>query len=272
MNALSAPEIEQLVESIKNKKKYSQIDEGLIRDVVRLESEKGRKHKEIEKAVLAKLHQVGAAYFAQIPDYAGWLTELERLPDDLQAQPTRDYCLRLMQSHHSTQERLFILQDFFMTTLASIQPVASILDLACGLNPLALPWMPVQRDIAYYGCDIFRDMTDYLQSFARYFHLAGDFRTCNIFTDTFSQPVQVAFLLKTLPCLEQVYKGFAAELLARIPAQYILVSYPISSLSGKGKGMRETYTQQFETLMAQTGWPFEPFTFTHEIAFLVHKG
>jgi len=271
MNRSSPRELETLVRFVLAKKKYSQIDRGLIAAIVNQELSKGRKDKETRKAILGKLHQIGCVYFEQQPAYKKWETALSNLPDDLQAQVTRDFCIRLMQQHHSTHERLYILQDFFQQTLAPIQPIPSILDLACGLNPLALPWMPIKRNVQYYGCDIFNDMTQFLQQFATHFHLAGEFTTCNIFDSSFSTRVKVAFLLKPLPCLEQIQKGFAPALLRKIPAEFILISYPISSLSGRSKGMKETYSMQFKSLIETLGWTYQSFSFSSEIAFLVEK-
>jgi len=271
MRKKNSQEIEKTIAFVLNKKKYQQIDTGLIREIVEQETSKGRKPKDTEKAILGKLHQIGAAYFEQSPDYAGWESSLSSLPDDLQAPATRAYCIALMAHHHSTHERQYILEDFFQETLAAIQPISSILDLACGLNPLALPWMPIERHVQYYGCDIFRDMVDFLQTFAIHFHIQGHFDTCNVFDLQFPQKAKVAFLLKTLPCLEQVEKGFAPDLLRSIPAEFILVSYPVSSLSGKNKGMQETYTEQFMELMEGLKWPFQSFTFSSEIAFLIEK-
>ena len=73
---------------------------------------------------------------------------LGSLPTDLHNPQVKDFCLERMRGHASTQERLPILEEFFQTTLASIAPVESVLDLACGLNPLALPWMPLTASCA----------------------------------------------------------------------------------------------------------------------------
>ncbi len=97
------------------------------------------------------------------------------------------------------------------------------------------------------------------------------FSSCNLLGADFNQHVKVALLLKTIPCLEQVEKGFAERLLRAIPADHILISYPISSLSGKLKGMRENYTDQFMQLITASGWPYERFEFSTELAFLVKK-
>ncbi len=260
-----------LVHKVLEKPKYQHIHQGLIETVSTAELTKGRKKKETQKAVLSKLHQIGAAYFSQKPDYEEWRNELASLPDDVHSDRTKVYCVKVMESHYSTDERLPILNDFYQQILNPIRPIPSILDLACGLNPLALPWMPIDDETQYYGCDIFADMIDFLNIFAAHFGIQAKFETCNLLDANFNTSVKIAFLLKTTPCLEQLRKGFILQLLDAIPAEYILFSYPMSSLSGKSKGMRENYADQFTSIISNKSWEYERFEFSSELAFLVKK-
>ncbi len=263
--------MKDLVREVLEKPKYQHIHKGLIETVAMAELAKGRKKKETQKAVLSKLHQVGAAYFSQKPDYEKWRNELASLPDDIHSDQAKAYCIKVMESHYSTDERLLILTDFYQQILNSIKPIPSILDLACGLNPLALPWMPIDDETRYYGCDIFTDMIDFLNIFTAHFGIHAKFETCNLLDATFNTSAKIAFLLKTIPCLEQLKKGFIPQLLDAIPVEYILFSYPISSLSGKSKGMRENYTNQFTLINSSRSWEYERFEFSSELAFLIKK-
>ena len=263
--------VEDVVRRVLEKPKYQHIHRGLIESIAAAELAKGRKKKETQKAILSKLHRIGSAYFLQKQDYEGWVNELALLTDDIHSDQAKAYCAKLMKSHYSTDERLPILNRFYSQILDSIQPIPSILDLACGLNPLALPWMPVDDEIEYYGCDIFTDMINFLNAFAVHFGIHAKFEACNLLDASFETPAKIAFLLKTTPCLEQLRKGFISQLLNAIPAEYVLFSYPISSLSGKSKGMRENYTNQFTTMISSTNWEYEQFEFSSELAFLVKK-
>ncbi|MDO9546850.1 MAG: hypothetical protein Q7J07_08915 [Pelolinea sp.] len=271
MGSADESSLETLIEYVLEKPKYNQINRGLIESIARTELAKGRKPKETRKAVLSKLHQVGTAYFSQKHEYGRWESTLASLPTDIHSTEVKDFCTDVMRAHYSTDERLPILEDLYQTILSTIQPIPSVLDLACGLNPLALPWMPVEEDVQYTGCDIFADMIEFLNTFGAHFGLQTEFRSCNLLNAHFDQHAKVAFLLKTIPCLEQVEKGFAERLLDAIPADYILISYPISSLSGKLKGMQENYTDQFAQLIAGFDWTYERFEFSTELAFLVKK-
>jgi 16S rRNA (guanine(1405)-N(7))-methyltransferase len=263
--------IQAVVSAVLQKAKYQSIQPDLVARLAEREIVKGRKPKAAVKEVSAKLHQIGAAYFKLAPQYPQWSAELESLPQDAGHEDVRAFCLRVMQAHSSTAERLPILEDFYAETLAAIAPVETVFDLACGLNPLALPWMPLSKEAHYTGCDIFSDLVAFDNAFLNHFGFQSNLTLGDIFHYAFHQPVQVALLLKSLPCLEQLEKGGSAALLEAIPAESLLVSYPIHSLGGKSKGMRQTYAAQFEALTSAKPWKVTRFDFPSELAFLVQK-
>jgi len=265
------PKIAEVVEAILKKSKYHAIQPGLIEALADEELAKGRRLREAIKEVSARLHQAGAAYFNAAPDYAAWKAKLAGLPHDMTSPQVKEFCLKAMQTHSSTRERLPILEDFFNTILASLAPVESVLDLACGLNPLAMPWMPLANNVRYSGCDIFSDMTGFLGQFSSHIGVNASFKPCDLTRPNFTQHASVAFLLKTLPCLEQLHKGISLRLLDAVPADHLLISYPIRSLGGRAKGMGKTYEAQFEKLAANRNWQVERFEFKTELAFLVKK-
>ena len=258
-------------DAVINKSKYSQIAPRLVEAIARKELEKGRSIKKAIKETAGKLHQAAAGYFPRKVNYSHLIKELIRLPADLEAPESKRFCLHAMEAHSSTRERLPILETFFRETLASIAPVRSILDLGCGMNPMALAWMPVSENPAYYGCDIFQDLVGFLEQFRGHFKTRGMFSVCNLLDLHFTNQAQVGFLLKTLTCLEQLEKDIAGKLLETVPCEYLLVSYPVKSMGGRGKGMRKNYEEQFIELTAGKGWRVTRFEFTDELAFLVKK-
>ena len=176
-----------------------------------------------------------------------------------------------MRHHASTRERLPILESFYTTTLASLGPVRSVLDLACGLNPLALPWMPLAPDASYYACDIYADMIAFLNGFFAHAGIRGQARVCDLAAGAPGDQVDLALVLKALPPLDQQAKHAGRDLLRALNARHILVSFPAHSLGGRGKGMAENYEQRFRALADAEGWSIERFVFPTELAFLVRK-
>ena len=266
------PDVEEIVRQVLSKKKYRHIDPDLVAFIAKTEAKKRASLKEAIKATTNKLHQVGWAYFPVQPDYTAHLAELKQLPQDIQTAESKTFCTRLMQEHASTRERLPILAEFYQTLFRDIQPVHAILDLACGFNPLAAAWMPIDRAAAYHACDIFQDMMTFLQVFFTHFTLSGKADLCNLLTDISQEEVQVALLLKTLPCLEQAEKDSARRILTDIHAQYLIVSYPVHSIGGREKGMLAHYSTQFEALMADLDWSYTKLLFPSELVYRVERG
>ncbi len=265
------PQISQLIAEVQAGRKYANISSDLIRRLAEASLQKGLKGKSAVKDVRNKLHQVGGAYFKHSPDYVNAIAALEVLPGDIQAESVRQFCRTQMNLHASTAERLPALEDFFQTCLDSIAPVTSILDLACGLTPLSIPWMPLGEHITYHACDIYADMLNFIQTFFNHCQVDGQTFVCDLIGKPPVQKAQVAFLLKTIPCLEQVDKQIGLPLLDSIQADHILVSFPAASLGGRRKGMPAYYRDHFLSLIEGKSWSVTEFSFDSELAFLVTK-
>ncbi len=76
-------------------------------------------------------------------------------------------CQQVLVLHSSTRERLPILDSFYPRYLCSHRPSPdSILDLGCGLNPLALPWMGLPADAPrYIALDIDAERISFLNRY-----------------------------------------------------------------------------------------------------------
>lgn len=265
---MSEEMLETLTEQVLLGAKYREIAPDLVRRIGAQELEKRRSLKEAVKATKNKLHQVGGAYQPGRIDYEKGLALLRETtvssPDQFRAA-----CYNLMQSHASTRERLPILDDFYHTILADLPPVHTVLDLACGLNPLAYPWLPLPPDVQYTAVDIYGDMLAFIQGFFEIVGINGRIQQRDIIGNPPTEPADLILLLKTLPCLEQVDKNAAVNLIDALNGRFLLISYPAQSLGGRSKGMVANYTRQFEELANGRNWQVRPFEFATELAFLV---
>jgi len=251
--------------------KYRYISEDLIRHLIQRELSVGRKAREAVKATKRKLHQIGGAYFTGQVRYEAWLAQLREATQTEDTAALQQACLAVMTYHASTQERVEILPEFYATTLAGIEPVRSVLDLACGLNPLALPWMPLDEGATYVACDIYKDMVAFLGAFLRLIGMPGRTYLCDLITTVPSEKVDLALVLKVLPPLERVDKGAGITLLRALQADHILVSFPAHSLGGYDKQMVEHYERHFRALIQAERWAVKRFVFATELAFLISK-
>jgi 16S rRNA (guanine(1405)-N(7))-methyltransferase len=265
-------QMERLVQSIIESPKYRSVSHELIRNIGLRELAVRRNLKEAIKTTKNKLHQVAGAYLDSKPQYDLWSTTVASAIQSDDHDQLRRVCREIMAHHASTRERLAILDSFYMTTLADLQPVRSVLDVACGFNPLAIPWMPLETDTRYYACDVYDDMIAFLNTFFRLTGVNGKATTCDLVASPPREAVDVALVLKVLPPLERLSKNSGLQVLRAINASYMLVSFPAQSLGGRDKRMVENYEEWFLSLAEMEGWQIERFVFPTELVFRVEKG
>jgi 16S rRNA (guanine(1405)-N(7))-methyltransferase len=265
--------LDALVASVLQSAKYREVSPDLVRDLGARELARGTRLKEAVKATKNKLHQVAGAYVDDRVDYDRALVDLQAAAAS-GAEALRDACIRAMRLHASTRERVELLDEsheFYATTLASVAPVRSVLDLACGLNPLAVPWMPLAQGATYHACDILGDLTRFLDASFASTGVRGRASMCDLLQGPPADEVHVAFLLKAIPCLEQVDKQIGLRLLDAIRAEHVLVSFPARTLGGRQKGMADVYEARFRAMVADRPWRVERFAFRTELAFLLSR-
>ncbi|HEU5369687.1 MAG TPA: hypothetical protein VFU69_14540 [Ktedonobacterales bacterium] len=265
-----ADQLDALVQAVLASPRYRGICAELVRDIGARELAKRPKLAEAIKATKSKLHQIGGAYLGG-RDYTAWLAALTRASEAGGAPALKAMCRQVMGYHASTRERLPILESFYASALADLPPARVVLDLACGLNPLAIPWMPLAADAEYYAYDVYEDMADFLNGFLALAQMRGHAEARDVLSRCPDQRANLALLLKALPCLEQLEAGASLRLLEQVNADHLLVSFPARSLGGRQKGMAQHYEARFRQLVADKPWAIKRFEFATEIAFLITK-
>jgi 16S rRNA (guanine(1405)-N(7))-methyltransferase len=307
--------LDAVVAAVRASAKYRHIDPALVAALAARELSSGARPKDAAKQVKNKLHQVAGAYQVEPLHPESWLaavrTCLERAghehtpgdpqglgaPEGAGAQSQgclRDLCRTQMARHASTRERLPILDEFYAQVLGGLPPVGSLLDLACGLNPLALPWMNLPPTAAYWACDIYTDQVDFLNRWVALAGRAGGAFLFDLINDlpavggatvrppaegagAEAQPARrlpradVVLLLKAVPCLQQVDREIGRRLLDAIDAPTLIISYPAHSLGGHKHGMRGHYAAEFDRLVEGRGWHVEPFSFATELVYRIRR-
>lgn len=268
---MNGGELESVVAAVMSSTGYAQLDPGMVSNVAARELQKRSGVKQVIKATRTKLHQVAGAYLEDSPTYTAWMDELATLPCDPANPALRDFCRRVMRHHASTRERLDILDEFYERTLEPLRPIHSLLDLACGLNPLTLPWIPLAPGAEAWVCDVVKDMLNFDGQFIGHMGYGGGASICDLTQTIPERRVQVALLLKTIPCLEQLDKNIGPRLLEGIRAEHMLISFPRRSLGGYNKGMPRTYAAHFGEMVQGKQWRIERFDFPSELVYLVSK-
>jgi len=264
-------QLDQLVDAVLASRNYRHISRDFIAVLGSQELARHSNLKEAIKATRNKLHQVGGAYIESEAHYAAWIALLQQAAVNGDNDQFKRACKSVMGFHASTRERLPMLEQFYTTLLADLPPVRSVIDVACGLHPLAIPWMPLGQGAQYYAYDIYHDMADFLNEFMVLIHMPGYAQTRDVIQHCPTSKVDLAFVLKAIPCLEQVDKNAGLHLLDAINADHLVVSFPVHSLGGRKKGMAANYEARFHDLVRHKNWSIKRFEFATELVFRINK-
>ncbi len=260
--------LENLIAEVLASAKYRNVSPDVVRVIGIRELTAQRNLRDAIKATKNKLHQVGGSYLDVKPDYVEWMDQLTAASDPVALQMA---CLAIMQHHASTRERLVILERFYAEIFAHLPPIHVVLDVACGMNPLAHAWMPLAANSRYLACDIYADMVGLVNAFLTHAKINGRAWVCDLVSTPPSEEADLVLALKVLPVLEQIEKGAALRLLQRLNAPWIVVSFPAHSLGGRNKGMAAHYEQWLRGIVAGETWEMTKLSFANEVVFLVRK-
>lgn len=171
----------------------------------------------------------------------------------------------LLKTHSSTSERI----DFYPKLISIINSlnVKSILDLGCGLNPLAL----ASRDITYLAVDIKEDELFIIKEFFKKNKINGETLIYDLrdFAHKDFIPVDLTILFKVLDILEKKSHKLANKIVNTISSKYILVSFATKKLSGKN--MNFPQRPWFLSILRKNKLKYKSFANKNEIFYLIEK-
>ena len=243
--------IEPIVDRVLRSTRYRDVDRALLDRLATEELPKSRNADDAVKRVKRRLHQaVGAYRGAGAPDPLA--AARTTWGGDLFDPAFRAACLAVMRGHASTDERLPYIEGFFapIWELTGGAP-RTVLDLGCGLGPLALPWMGLSPEAEYHACDVDRRSLDVVDAFL---DLVGQPHAIHArdLVASAGPPIaaDVALLLKLVPLLDRQDPSAAARLLRTLDARHAVITFPTSSLGGRRRGLEATYRRRLDELVA----------------------
>jgi len=224
------------------------------------------------KRAKRSLHEIYGAYLpGNPPNYGALLRKLRAAVDA----DDRDQMLAALRTamavHASTRERLPHLSDFYREIFSRVPPPAAVRDLACGLNPLAVPWMGLPETTTYLASDIDIRQVDFLAEALAALGVPHRAEVLDLVDQPVSEPVDLTLLLKTVPCLERQRPGAGWNLIGAVNSPFVVVTFPTRSLGQRSKGMFQTYSAAFEARARQEAWQVEQAEIPGELIYVVRK-
>ena len=262
---------EKLVYEILNLAKYRDLGlpEETIRDVVTYEFNTQKNLPAAEKSARKKIHNIIANYLGH-PDYDGAKIHLEEAAASNDPVSVKNTCREILQTHVSTSERLPDIEMLYQKIFNITGKPATILDLACGLHPLAFPWMDLPSSTNYHAYDIVRPRVDMINHFFNTMGLLPLAETRDILVDPPTAEADVAFIFKEIHRFEQRKKDSSFQLYTALNAKRLVVSLPAQSIHSK-HDFTQSYRNLFYKTLHNQRWPVTELLIGMEMFFIIEK-
>lgn len=251
-----------LFEKLASSKKYSEVCPDTIRRVISECDGRYKKAKDFEKAVREKLHGITSAFNDLGKDALAMAAQLDDNDDRLES---------LLKRHISTRERLPLsaMDDLYRRIFEVTGPPQSILDLACGLNPVYLQ-ARTPENCAIVGVDISGSCIALINTLSTegVLGIHGDLLCDNAIPE---RHFHMALLFKILPLLERQKPGAAMDVMNRIDAEYLVISFPTRTLGGRNVGMADNYAAWMDAHMPVDYTIAAKFTTENELYYILKE-
>lgn len=253
-----------LLDKLLHSRNYRDICPDTVRRVWSECEKRYKRAKDVDRAAREALHGISGAFMTP--------QEARQLAYDMQAwcvNKTDAGLERMLGRHASTRERLPLPDmDAMYDRIFSItgRP-RSVLDLACGINPIYLG----ARGVSTMGIDV--------SGTAVY--------AVNCFHDSYRMPVSahcadllcpgsipgerfdIALLFKLLPLLERQESGSPMQILQAVNAEFLVVSFPTRTLGGRNVGMAAHYSDWMQAHIPTTRRTAAQFEARNELFFIL---
>lgn len=250
--------IESLCVNIKEKKELSGLADFIVEDALNFYLKKNKINRdnlsEKEKKIIVKevrnnLRKLSGRFQNDSQDYT--------LSDELDV-------TYLLKKHSSTKERL---EDYpILKEKINSLNVRSILDLGCGINPIAI----ASSSVRYYALDINESDLDIVRKYFEANNIAGEVFTYDLRNIDNSLPkADLCLIFKVFDVLETKGHKLAEKIIQKLNCKFLLVSFSTKTLSGKP--MNHPQRGWMEQLLKRLNCKYESFKNKNEIFYLITK-
>ncbi|PIN89585.1 hypothetical protein COU60_03165 [Candidatus Pacearchaeota archaeon CG10_big_fil_rev_8_21_14_0_10_34_76] len=249
--------MEDIIVKIKNKKEFRDIPDSFISDLLdsyisknNIKEIKGKKQ---EKFVLKEIR-------AELRKYTG---QYQHKQIDRKSMLKKGEILEILKSHTSTKERL----DFYPALKEKIKKISpkSILDLGCGLNPIAL----ASPDVTYYACDIKESELELINDFFKMNKLKGNAFYFDLRKEIDFPKSDLCLIFKVFDIIESKGHKIAEKILTGVNCNWMIISFSTRKISGKR--MASPRRQWFDKLLSRLKYDFETFSSENEFFYIIKK-
>jgi len=268
---LNDKDIETLVNQILDSRKYRDVglNKNTIKNLLIQEAPRHQSSKKLLKSVKRKLHNIVAPYLGE-PNYETLQDQLAQIEDPSHYSPEiKAFCRSVLAEHASTEERLPYMEEFYNRLFEETGKPETLLDLACGLHPLAFPWMGLATSVQYHAYDIIQPRIDFINHFFEIIGLQPLAENRDILVNPPKISADIALIFKEAHRMEKRRPGCNKALWASLNVKTLAVSLPTQNLSGTHSLLEQHRALVYANLPEKRS--VDELLFEDEIVFLIRK-
>jgi 16S rRNA (guanine(1405)-N(7))-methyltransferase len=204
----------------KSKEKYEKLGTKFFRS---------KEYKELQKKVRSELREVYGVFFEKDNK------KREKFLKNLIKEPSIDNHMKVLELHKSSKERLPFYEEIYSKIFSITGKTETILDLACGYNPVSYPFM--KHNVSFIAIDMSKQDMEFLEEYFNSSEIKGvgiplDLTKEESLEKISHMKADVCFLFKALDSIETRKRNFSKELIDKISAKWLVISFPTKSLGG----------------------------------------
>jgi len=262
--------IDRLVQILKQDKK---IREKLASAESYSEIEKSKELKQLIKQCRKDIRGVYGAFVQK--DIAKANELLDELKDELKKkdfQKTIEVHEKLLSLHTSAIERLPFYEEFYEKIFSITGKPNSVLDIACGFNPMSILFMHLgMHDLQYIAVEMNKDdvklLNKYFKIIASKTNVKGEAMNIDLAKGSISKfEADICFSLKLFDLLDT---KSTERLVKEAKCKWFIASFPTRTLSREH--MRFKRRAGFQKMLRRLNLKYETITFENELVYVIKK-
>ena len=266
----------ELVERLVHTKNYRELDLGFIERLVSNAAKTSSDEKEILKSVKHKLYQAANAFRVGEDSYRDLAIQLgDHAIQDRPVEERQLYAADFLRRHASSKERLPFIRRYYQEIFSGLPPIRSILDLGCGLNPIAaVSFIPNGRDLHYTAVDLPLDLVDFLNDFFQFLDLSGTALQGNLLNGAPDIDADLTLIQKIIPVLERSETGAGRRVFDEIQSPFAVVSFPTPPANARRSGKAAPgvdFEAEYDATLSASDWDSTKLRYPNEIVYVLKR-
>ncbi|MFA5333064.1 MAG: hypothetical protein WC376_01050 [Candidatus Nanoarchaeia archaeon] len=177
-------------------------------------SKKSLSEKQRIKELKKELYEIHSNYYKNF--------NYDKAINDLKKSASKETYEKLLKIYDSN--RFIVLKDLYEKIFEITGKPKVLIDLACGLNPLTLPWMNLESNCKYYCYDLEQNLIDFLNKYFKIIKKGYKAFLCDALTTPPKIKSDIVLLFKSTTCFEWQSPKSTVKLLEKINSNYLVIS------------------------------------------------